>query len=344
VRPASRFPVTSASRLVLVALVILIASLQVTARSEDPNAVALSLTESLLTRTSNDLAQYRPLSYVIAVGLQRVTGTGTPPYEQMRFGQCLLIFGLAYVFYSRLGLQYRTRLVGLGLLAGLMSLNLGPLGPSTFSLDRFTDTIFFLVAGLLVLRGLEVVIPALMVLAVANRETSVFIPMFIVARHWLTMLTDRRPLIIALAAWTVAAIMYLAVHAYYGPRPRVEHSYFGPDMFLHSLSMPAQVAWFVAALNLLPLLSLLSLKAADPALRRVFWLVVPAWLVIHIWAARLGEGIMYLAPITTILVPMVLQGIERPSALGAWRWAGLGEKALQPDERNRHEQHGRGSQ
>ena len=46
-------------------------------------------------------------------------------------------------------------------------------------------------------------------------------------------------------------------------------------------------------------------------MRRLFWLVVPLWLAIHIWAARLGEGIMYLAPITVILVPLVLQAVER---------------------------------
>jgi hypothetical protein len=303
--------VRSPAQLALLALTILIASWQVTARSEDPNAVALSGTVSIMTGTGGDLNQYRPLSHYIAVGLQALQGSAVPPYELMRFGQCLLIFSLAYLFYGQLGLQFRTRLIGLGLLAGLMSLNLGRLGPSTFSLDRFTDTIFFLIGALLVVRGLEVLIPLLMVVAVANRETSVFIPMLIVARHWGNLLTNRRALFSALAAWAVGAIVYLGIHAYYGPRPRTEESYFGADMFLRSVSMPAQVAWFFAALNLLLVLSLLSLGTADAWLRRLFWLVVPLWLAIHIWAARLGEGIMYLAPITVILVPLVLQGIER---------------------------------
>jgi hypothetical protein len=303
--------VISPGRLAALALVVLVASWQVTARSEDPNAVALTGTESVLSNTAGDLAQYRPLSHVIAVGLQRLSGTSTPPYDAMRFGQCLLIFGLAYAYYGQLGLAHRSRLIGLGLLAGLMSLNLGRLGPSSFSLDRFTDTVFSLVAGLLVLRGLDVLIPPLMLVAVANRETSVFIPMLIVALHGTSLLHNRRALLSALAAWAVGAVTWFAVHAYYGPRPRLEESYWGTDMVLNSLSMPGQVAWFVAALNLLLLLSALSLKSADAYLRRLFWLVVPLWLAIHIWAARLGEGIMYLAPTTLILVPLVLQGLER---------------------------------
>ena len=42
------------------------------------------------------------------------------------------------------------------------------------------------------------------------------------------------------AAWTVAAVVYVAIHAYYGPHPRTEDSYFGADMFLRSLGMPGQ--------------------------------------------------------------------------------------------------------
>jgi hypothetical protein len=199
-------------------------------------------------------------------------------------------------------------LLGIGLLAGIISLSLGPLGPSTFSLDRFTDAIFYVIAGLLVMSGRDVLLPPLMVLAVANRETSVFIPLLLFARRGFG---DRRALVIALVAWIVAAGVYLGIHAYFGPRPRTEDSYWGTAMVLHSLGMRAQVAFFFAAIGLLPLFALASIQHADAFLRRLFWLIVPAWLVLHIWAARLGEGILYLAPLTLIVVPLVLQGLER---------------------------------
>jgi hypothetical protein len=208
---------------------------------------------------------------------------------------------------------------------------MGRIGPSTFSLDRFTDTLFYLIAALLVLGGREIWLTLLMPLAVANRETSVFIPTLILAYHgfnarlvgprWL-----RSPLATALAAWAIGGLVYLAIHVHYGPRPRVEESYWGTAMVLHSLHMPDQITFFFAAINLLPVLALLSLKQAEPFLRRLFWLVVPLWFAIHIWAARLGEGIMYLAPMTVIVVPLVLQGLETrlksaelavPSAVGA---------------------------
>jgi hypothetical protein len=289
----------------------LLASWQITLRSDDESGVARLLTQNLFNNSGGDLSQYRPLSHVIVLGVRTVQGLSADdvtPYVQMRFAQCLLIFGLAYALYGHLGLRSRTRMLALGLLTGVISLNLGPLGPSTFSLDRFTDTIFYLVAALLVVHGRDALIPPLMVLAVANRETSVFIPTLLLARHGLR---DRRALLTALAACTVAAVVYLGIHFYFGPHPRTEESFWGPSMMLHSLAMPAQVAFFVAMIGLLPLLALASLRDADESLRRLFWLVVPAWFALHIWAARLGEGMLYLAPITLIVVPLVLQGLER---------------------------------
>ena len=98
----------------------------------------------------------------------------------------------------------------------------------------------------------------------------------------------------------------------------------------HDCLGQAKAAAYSTILFFFPLLlfvvALLSIRDVDPFLQRAFWLVVPLWFGIHIWAARLGEGIMYLAPITVIIVPLVLQGLERhlrsveplsvPAALG----------------------------
>jgi uncharacterized membrane protein YagU involved in acid resistance len=314
----------------LLAVVVLIASWQVTIRSEDPNGVALLGTLTVINGTGGDLSQYRVLSPYLGIGLAWLFGLAYPPFVAMRFAQCVLIFGLAYVLYGQLGLRPRTRLIGIGLMTGLISLSMGRIGPSTFSLDRFTDTIFYLIAALFVLRGRELWIPALMAFAVANRETSVFIPTLILAKHgpisrFFSDRRLRRPLFVAIGAWAIGAVVYFGIHAYYGPRPRIEESYFGPAMVLRSLSMPGQTAFFFAMTSLLPIVALLALKDADPFLRRLFWLVVPLWFAIHIWAARLGEGILYLAPMTVIIVPLILQGLERrlkpaelraPSAFG----------------------------
>lgn len=298
----------------LLVVVIAIASWQITQRSEDPNGVALIGVQMILSGTGGDLNQYRVLSELIAVGLQHLFGQYYPPFAAIRFGQCVVIFGLAYVYYGLLGIRPRARILGMCLIAGLISLSMGVNGPSTFSLDRFTDTIFYLLAALLVLRGHEVWLPLLMAFAVANRETSVFIPMLVLAKYGRQLFTDRSlrtPLVAALGAWAIGAVVYFGIHAYYGPRPRTEDSYFGTAMVMRALSMPGQTAYFFAALNLLPALGLFVLKDADVFLRRLFWLVVPLWLALHIWAARLGEGIMYLAPTTLILVPLLLQVLER---------------------------------
>jgi hypothetical protein len=292
----------------LLATVVLLASWQVTLRSYDANGVALAGINSVVNGTGGDLSQYRILSPYLAVGIQALLGEAFPPFQLLRFTQMVLISILAYAYYGRLGLRPITRLLGICLIAGIVSLSLGVLGPSTFSLDRFDDTIFYLIAGLLVLHGQEGWIPPLMVLAVANRETSVFMPTLILARYgW----HSRKAVVTALTAWAVAAVVYLGIHTYYGPRPRVEDSYWGIAMVTRSLRMPGQVAFFFAAINLLPALVVLTLRDVDPFLRRLFWYVAPLWFAVHIWAARLGEGLMYLAPITLIIVPLVLQGLER---------------------------------
>src|SRR5262249_4467963 len=145
----------------LAAVVVLVASLQVTARSEDLNGTALADMQNVLSGTGGDLSQYRPLSAYLAASLQHLLQLSTPPFAAMRFVQCLLLFTLAYVVYQQLGLNRRVTLVGIGLLTGLISLELGTLGPSSFSLDRFNDAIFYLFGALLVLRGHELWIPAL---------------------------------------------------------------------------------------------------------------------------------------------------------------------------------------
>jgi hypothetical protein len=298
----------------LAVVVIVVCATQVTLRSEDPNGTALASVSNVLANTGGDLNQYRPLTAYLAVGLQTLFGLSAPPFEAMRFVQCLLLFGLAYVYYGQLGIQPPWRLAGIGLLTGLISLQLGTLGPNGYSLDRLFDAIFYLLAGILVLSHRAVWIPALIAVAIANRETAVFMPTLILARSWFT---SRRPMVIAAVSWAVAASVYLAIHLYYGPHPRTEDSYFGPGMFLHSLSMPGQTAFFLAAITILPLLAVLVLDDVDAYLRRLFWMVVPLWFAIHIWAARLGEGLMYLAPLALIGVPLVLQGLQRRLAASA---------------------------
>jgi hypothetical protein len=305
----------------LLAAVIVLGSWQVMLRSEDPSGIQLELTQRLFNREGGDLAQYRPLSHYIVLGvrwvmmqLKLVGETGIQPYWVTRFFQCVVVFGLSYVYFGQLGIAHRLRLLGIGLLAGIMSLSLGTQGVSSFSLDRFTDTAFYLGAAVLVLSGRFWWIPPLMVLAVANRETSVMIPLLIVAYYWRDLF--RRPLLTSPAAasvlaWVIGAGVYLAIHAYYGNQARHEASYFGPDMLLFSIKLAATGAYFFAAVSLLPALALICLRTVDPFLVRSFWLIVPAWFALHMWAARLGEGLLYFAAINVVLVPLILQGLQR---------------------------------
>jgi hypothetical protein len=317
-----------AAPLLLVACIILLGSYHIKERTEDPEYAARDQMDFFLANQAGDPTQYRVLSEWMIMGVSAVTHSPPRdflPYLVVRFGQAVALLTLAFVYFGQLGARFRTRLLGLALLTGIISLTLGPLGQGGVSLDRFMDAIMYLAGGVLVLAGLEVWIPALMVLAILNRETSGLIPMLVVANHGLSMFRcdtseRRRAVIVALAGWAVWAVIYVALKQYFGPQVWFEHVPFGWAMFVHSLKLggPSQ---FYAMVVLLPVLAVVALRVAPPFLRRLFWLVVPIWLVIHFGHARFYEGMLYLAPIALILVPLALIGLDRASQALAERGA-----------------------
>ena len=65
----------------LAVAVVLIASWQVTLRSEDPNGVNLVQVLNIVNGTGGDLSQYRVISYYLAVALQGRLGLANPPFD-----------------------------------------------------------------------------------------------------------------------------------------------------------------------------------------------------------------------------------------------------------------------
>lgn len=310
--------------LLVVFLIILTASYHITARSEDPMSAARDMTRDFFVGQAGYPVQYRILSQYLLLWIARVQGIdlasySLAPYTALRFIQAAVLLSVAYVYYGRLGIQPRTRILGLALITGIVTVNLGERGPSTMSLDRVTDTIFYLVGGLLVTSGLGLLLPALMLLAILNRETSGLLPMLLVAKYGRGLLSrSGGPALLAcLAAWGVWGVVFFGLRALYQAPPWHEPG-FGA-MFFYSLRHAASGAWFFAMASLTPLLAVVSLRVADGYLRRLFWLIVPVWVFIHFGQARYYEGMMYLAPTTLILIPLLLQGVERLMGIGETR-------------------------
>src|SRR5437764_13554901 len=81
-------------------LTILVASWQVTLRSDDEDGVVRTMTQTLFSGRAGDLSQYRPLTYSATVAMQRSLAFGPDdlrPYVLMRIVQTLLSSGLAYI-------------------------------------------------------------------------------------------------------------------------------------------------------------------------------------------------------------------------------------------------------
>lgn len=336
--PARPFPAFSPSptthrwtRFGVLALVVLVSSVFVTLMSDDPSGIARVQTEIFFGRTAGDPWQYRALSQLIVQGFILVPTWLRPPspllldlgpYHVMRLAQSILLLGLAYAYYRALGIRFHAAVAGLIVLAIMASLSLRP---STFSLDRFTDTIFYLLGGWLVVTGRTLALPLVVLLAALNRETSGFIALLPVAWFGRRLLERdrRRELAIVVLSLGVYTATFFGLRLYFGPPgpngAAFQDAGFGISNFLFSLRRAGAPTHFFTAISVLPFLALLALPGAGPYLRRLYWLMIPAWFVVHFLTSMMQEGLLFLAPIAVALLPAVLRAVdaERADAEGA---------------------------
>ena len=277
--------------------------------------VQLRRHNAVLNNTAPNPWQYRPLAeWILAASILATRALGVPRPEVtamlgIRLLQNLLIFGVAANYYWRLGLSFRTVLLGLGILTWGMS---HALYNSDLSFSTYFDLLYYLIAGWLIVSGhLKWILP-LVVVAALNRETSGLIPLMLVGtlvvsrgRAWRE---QRSRVALAGIGLLLFAAVYLAVRAYFGPRtePWPWHYSQGWPLVVHNLSDPDTLMRVALTLNVLPLIAVWRLRTLPRELQGFFWAVVPVWFAVHLAAVLANETRIFLVPFALIFVPAAL--------------------------------------
>ncbi|MBT3388873.1 MAG: hypothetical protein HN413_00525 [Chloroflexi bacterium] len=180
----------------------------------------------------------------------------------LRFIQDVLIFGVASVYYRSLGLNRYTAILGVVLLASAFP---PAYYDSDLQFNTYFDILFYLAAGLLILRKKYGWIIPLMALAALNRETSGLIPIMLFGH-----LVYRRPLkrisiknsIIFMSAMFVYGVIFFGLRTFYNPQELVIPYGHPPGWELFSFNVQRPVTWIqlFKTLGLLPLLAVFSFK------------------------------------------------------------------------------------
>lgn len=270
--------------------------------------------------------QYRLLSnrpVAAAYGLAERLGVPRPVGTVMvavRLFQNFILFLLALWYYRKLGIPLYAGLLGLSALAwGMTQSNY----QSDLSIDAYTDMLVYLAAVLVLLsRRVGWLVP-ITLLGALNRETSGLIPLLPMALAYISGKTHVERIETSdpreastqrlLRTGVVCLALYLAVcmglRGHYGERPWLSGSLWPQPALAYNLGNPRTWMHLIGIWGLVPVLALISIHTWPPALRAVFWAVVPLWTGAHFLYSTVETGRAMLLPLLLAFVPGALCGL-----------------------------------
>ncbi len=269
--------------------------------------------------------QYRLLStYLVEWTLELFKTLGIPfpivsAFIVFRIVQNIIIFVLAGVYYDRLGLPDYHIMFGLTCLAWGMS---HALYGSDLQFSTYSDMIFYLLAGLVILHSQYLWIVPITILAALNRGTSGLIP-FMLGSVGVSELLQRKQWDkntqkiagIALTALACYGGIILGLRYSLGPRPPFYPYgvHFGMELFVYNVGRIITWTQVFATVGVLPILALISIHRWPSVLKLFLITIVPIWLLIHSFFSVMGETRNLLVPYALIVVPGALCGLIPPS-------------------------------
>lgn len=279
---------------------------------------------AVLEGTSIDPWQYRILPELVVEAVVRaarwlqVDDPTLLSFIVVRAAQNLAIFLAAALYWARLGVARLHRMIGLAILAwGFSYAGYA----SDLALSSYFDLLFYLIAGLLILAGKDLLLLAVVVLATLNRETAGLIPLMLFAGALgADSKLDRRRLLIAGGALMLFVLEYAVLRNLIGERPFMRPHGRTLGMGLLELNLTWLYSYFstIASFSLIPWLALLYWRRWPPILKRFFWAIVPIWLSVHLVFGAIAEARLLLVPYVIVLLPAALLVVqrERPAVLG----------------------------
>ncbi|MCC6710248.1 MAG: hypothetical protein IT492_22040 [Gammaproteobacteria bacterium] len=218
---------------------------------------------------------------------------------------CVLV--TAYVYYRHLDLSAPAALLGMGLLAwGMAHSNFD----SDLQFSTFFDVLFYLLAGLCIVRGWWRWLVPLTVLAALNRESSGFMPLLLLAAAHVATPASRWREALPTVALALACYVgvFLGLRLLYGAQDLMLPYGHKPglDILAYNLLRSVTFEQMLATLGVTPLVAALGYRQWPATLRAFFWTLVPLWLVIHAGMAVLAETRLLLVPQALVLIPAAL--------------------------------------
>lgn len=239
-------------------------------------------------------------------------------FLSFRVAQNVVILSLCAVYYRRLGLGLPAVLAALAVITWSMTHSLFD---SDLSFNLYSDLIFYVIGGVLILGGRDVWLIPLVALAAVNRETcGLIVGMMFLARYTRGRGWDRRTLLVTAASLLAFAAAFLAVRWAFGPRPlTVPHGH-TPGLDLFSFNLFRRQTWvhLAAVWSVFPLIALLGFRRLPALLRRWLLWITPIWVVVHFSLAVAAEVRLMLMPQIMLFVPaafLVIQNGGRMSAI-----------------------------
>ncbi|MEJ2551752.1 MAG: hypothetical protein P8Z42_11060 [Anaerolineales bacterium] len=259
--------------------------------------------------TSVDPWQYRIfVPYLIEGVREIIKGLGfaasyAKVFFALRLLQNFLIFVAAAGFLRRLAIKRSHTAIALVILAWSFTYS----GfQSHLGFDTYFDILFYVLAVYLLLRGsLRWIVP-LAILAAFNRETSLFIPFIVFAaglRIRPRISIEREHAIVGAASLALMVVIIVTVRLIYGPRPFLEIAVPGWDLFVRNLTSVDTYFYLFATFSAVPVIALLRIKEWPPLLVRILWLMLPVWVVIHLFMGVASEARLFLVPYVLVFLP-----------------------------------------
>ena len=260
--------------------------------------------------------QYRVLSeWLVELWVRAIQRVGIPDplvvsFLSFRVAQNAIILALASVYYRRLGMGDYAVLAALAVITWSMTHSLFD---SDLSFNLYSDLIFYLASGVLLMRGRDLWIVPLVGLAGLNRETSgLIVPMTLLAGYSRRGSWDRRAIVVSAAALLAFLAGYLAVRLALGPRPMMTPHGRVPGLDLLSYNLLRRQTWvhLAASWSVFPLIAILGHERLPDILRRWLIWIPPIWITIHFVLAVAAEVRLMLMPQIMIFVPAAFLAVQ----------------------------------
>lgn len=269
---------------------------------------------AVLTGTSLNPWQYRVFAEWLIEGvmwLSNSLGISSGYFAVflvLRLTQNAIIYSSVNLFFQKLGFSKLVTLIGILFVTGSM---LNSFHQSDLSFNTYFDVIFYLVAALLILKNLFIWLPALMMAASMNRETSGLIPFLAASllpgsQNWRSKIF---PIVLSLGIWIG---VFIFLRTLYPDRDLFVPYGYQPGFPLLSYNFTlSSFELLVRFFSFAPVVGILVYRDWTPVLRRFFITLIPIWFLVHFIGSVVSEARLFLAPHLLVFIPTFLVFVQR---------------------------------